>query len=102
MPSQRSRRLVRKRPVRNDCTTEHSLLALQPVEFPWEHDMVGLCIRGLTAPVLKGLDSQCRQIDQTAFAAFRLALAYSSGGFDQINLAPPEQAQFLIAQPAMD
>jgi len=64
--------------------------------------MARLYIRELASPVLKSLDRHRRQINQTAFAASRLALADCDDSFQQIDLMPAKQAQLLRAQPGMD
>jgi hypothetical protein len=67
-------RLVWERPVGYNRTAECPFLSLQPLGFTWKDGMAWLYIRELTAPVLQSLDCRRRQINQTAFAAFRLAL----------------------------
>ena len=95
-------RLVWKCLVRHHRAAESPFPSPQRVAFTRKRGMARLYIRELASPVLKSLDRHRRQINQTAFAASRLALADCDDSFQQIDLMPAKQAQLLRAQPGMD
>jgi hypothetical protein len=57
--------------------------------------------RELRPPSLQGLQRHCTQINQTARTTFRLGFADRDGCFDQVDMAPAQQAQFLRPQTAV-